>query len=86
MATNKLELFMGCFGNGITVCNKAVMEYGDYKKIAHIEQNGKIKCILLISDDYQTKVTVNRKDLIGSLERGSLLLYLYVILPVNIKE
>ena len=27
---------MGCLGNGITVCNKAVEENGDYKVIAHI--------------------------------------------------
>ena len=51
--TNKFKLFMGCFGNGITVCFdrfnswfvvfSAVMEYGDYKKIAHISEDGKIK-------------------------------------------
>lgn len=39
----KFELFMGCFGNGITICNKAVEENGDYKKIAHIAECGKIK-------------------------------------------
>lgn len=39
----KFELFMGCFGNGTTVCNKAVMEHGDYKVIAHITDWGKIK-------------------------------------------
>lgn len=39
----KFELFMGCLGNGITVCNKAVMEHGDYKYIAHIRETGKIK-------------------------------------------
>lgn len=38
----KFELFMGCFGNGTTVCNKAVIENGDYKKIAHIAECGKI--------------------------------------------
>lgn len=38
----KFELFMGCFGNGITVCNKAVQEHGDYKVIAHIAECGKI--------------------------------------------
>lgn len=36
------ELFMGCLGNGLTVCNKAVMENGDYKYIAHIANSGKI--------------------------------------------
>lgn len=38
----KFELFMGCLGNGITVCNKAVQEHGDYKVIAHIVECGKI--------------------------------------------
>lgn len=38
----KFELFMGCLGNGITVCNKAVEESGDYKVIAHIAKCGKI--------------------------------------------
>ena len=38
----KFELFMFCAGNGITVCNKAVEENGDYKIIAHIAECGKI--------------------------------------------
>lgn len=37
------ELFMCCMGNGLTVCNKAVMEHGDYKQIAHISPAGNIK-------------------------------------------
>ena len=39
----KFELFGGCFGNGTMVCNKAVMENGDYKSIAHISEGGHIK-------------------------------------------
>lgn len=39
----KFELFMGCLGNGLTVCNKAVEEHGDYKQIAHISPAGNIK-------------------------------------------
>ena len=46
----KFELFMCCLGNGVTVCNKSVMEYGDYKIIAHISNNGKIK--LYVSESY----------------------------------
>ena len=42
MKSNKFELFMGCLGNGTTVCNKAVEEHGDYKHIAHISPAGKI--------------------------------------------
>lgn len=40
---NKFKLWMGCLGNGTSVCNKAVEEYGDYKKIAHISEEGEIK-------------------------------------------
>lgn len=39
----KFELFMGSLGNGLTVCNKAAMEHGDYKQIAHISPAGNIK-------------------------------------------
>lgn len=41
--SNKFELFLGCLGNGTTVCNKAVLENGDYKTIAHISEHGVIK-------------------------------------------
>lgn len=41
-AAKRFELFMGCLGNGITVCNKAVMEDGDFKKVAHISPEGKV--------------------------------------------
>lgn len=39
----KFDLFMACLGNGVTVCNRAVQEHGDYKMIAHIAECGKIK-------------------------------------------
>ncbi len=39
----KFDLFMGCLGNGVLVCNMAVEENGDYKKIAHIAECGKVK-------------------------------------------
>lgn len=46
----KLELFCGCLGNGTTVCNKAVTENGDYKKIAHISEGGNIR--LYVAESY----------------------------------
>lgn len=46
----KFELFMGCLGNGVTVCNKAVAESGDYKEVAHISEHGVIK--FYVSEDY----------------------------------
>lgn len=39
----KFKLFMGYLGNGVTVCNSAVEEHGDYKRIAHISPGGNIK-------------------------------------------
>ena len=44
------KLWMGRFGNGITVCNSAVEHNGEYKHIAHISENGKIK--LYVSEKY----------------------------------
>ena len=41
---------MGCLGNGTTVCNKAVLEHGDYKKIAHISYHGVVK--LYVPESY----------------------------------
>lgn len=38
----KFELFMCCLGNGVTVCNSAVYENGDFKRVAHIARCGKI--------------------------------------------
>lgn len=39
----KFEMFMGCFGNGTVVANKAVMEHGDYKNVCLISPAGNIK-------------------------------------------
>lgn len=46
----KFELLMGCFGNGVCVSNKAVMEHGDYKKVAYISEHGVLK--LYVPEDY----------------------------------
>ncbi len=43
------DLFLGCLGNGITVCNKAVLENGDYKRVAHISPAGNILLCVLSS-------------------------------------
>lgn len=50
MKAKKFELFMCCMGNGISVSNSAVTEYGDYKYIAHISETGNIK--YYVSADY----------------------------------
>ena len=48
----KFELFGGHLGNGTTVCNKAVMENGDYKHIAHISEGGRIKWYIQNPNSY----------------------------------
>lgn len=50
MENPKFELFMGFLGNGITLCNKAVEEYGDYKQIGHIGEDGKLR--LYVNQNY----------------------------------
>lgn len=42
MANKKFKLFGGCLGNGITLCNMAEIENGDYKTIGHISPGGRI--------------------------------------------
>lgn len=53
----KFKLFMGCLGNGITVCNKAVEEHGDYKHIAHISDRGNIK--FYVKENYIPETALN---------------------------
>ena len=56
----KFDLFIGFFGNGATVYNKAVAEHGDYKKVAHIAECGKITWFA----EYAEPGTVPGKDLL----------------------
>lgn len=37
-----MELFIGCFGNGHTFCDKSVKEGSDYKKLCHVGETGKV--------------------------------------------
>lgn len=50
MAARNFKLFLVCLGNGVTVCNSAVMEDGDFKKVAHISNEGKITWY--VGEDY----------------------------------
>lgn len=61
MAAKKFELFAGCLGNGTTICNKAAMEYGDYKKVAHISEGGNITWYVDQSDIPNTEMEKIKK-------------------------
>lgn len=50
MAAQNFKLFLCCLGNGVTVCNSAVMEDGDFKMVAHISNEGKITWY--VGEDY----------------------------------
>lgn len=39
----KFEFWAGSFGNGVTICNKAVEKNGEYKTVAHISDAGNVK-------------------------------------------
>ena len=69
----KFALFMCCLGNGVTVCNKAVMEYGDYKHIAHISDNGKIK--LYVSESYIPVEDMKRIEQVATKQRQEFMTY-----------
>ena len=81
----KFKLWLGCLGNGITVCNSAVEESGDYKHIAHISDNGKIK--LYVSESYIPVEDMRRIEQTAAEQReiflnewnngGDLPIYLY---------
>ena len=54
----KFELWLGCFGNCLTVCNKAVEVNGDYKTVAHISNAGNIK--LYVKESYIPREDMER--------------------------
>lgn len=56
--SEKFELWLGCFGNGLTVCNKAVEVNGDYKTVAHISNAGNIK--LYVKESYIPREDMER--------------------------
>ena len=67
----KFKLWLGCLGNGITVCNSAVEEHGDYKHIAHISDSGKIK--LYVSKNYIPVENMRRIEQAAAEQRKTFL-------------
>lgn len=67
----KFKLWMGCLGNGITVCNSAAESNGEYKYIAHISNNGKIK--LYVSEKYIPVEDMRRIERVAADQRKTFL-------------
>lgn len=60
MRARAFDMFLCCLGSGITVCNKAVIESGDYKMVAHISPEGEITWC--VPEDYCPPETRERID------------------------
>lgn len=43
MRANQYDIGFGCLGNGTTVWNRKEEIHGDYRTIAHISDNGRVK-------------------------------------------
>lgn len=67
----KFKLWMGCLGNGITVCNSAVESNGEYKHIAHISDSGKIT--LYVSKSYIPVEDMRRIEQVAADQRKTFL-------------
>ena len=68
MAAKNFQLFGGYLGNGLTLCNKAVEENGDYKTIGHISEAGRVKFYIenpgeYIPDDAMKTICKWSKDM-----------------------
>lgn len=63
------ELFFGCFGNGTIICDKAVEENGDYKRIAHISARGNIR--LYVTESYIPIDEMEKIRAIANIDRAN---------------
>ena len=84
MAAQNFKLFLGCLGNGVTVCNSAVMENGDFKMVAHISVEGKITWY--VSEDYPPADALDRIRACAEQERAKHQAWLDSLSPAARRE
>lgn len=77
----KFELWLGCFGNGLTVCNKAVEVNGDYKTVAHISNAGNIE--LYVKESYIPREDMKRIEELAENNRKSFIAKLKADIKTN---
>lgn len=77
----KFELWLGCFGNGLTVCNKAVEVNGDYKTVAHISNAGNIK--FYVKESYIPREDMERIKEVAENNKKSFIEKLKADIKVN---
>ena len=77
----KFELWLGCFGNCLTVCNKAVEVNGDYKTVAHISNAGNIK--LYVKESYIPREDMKRIEELAENNRKSFIAKLKADIKTN---
>jgi hypothetical protein len=67
----KYDIGMGRVGNGITVYNRAEEEDGDYKKVAHISNNGTVKYYdTKLPNDVKKKIEAEAQKMKESVNEG----------------
>ena len=67
------KLWFGCLGNGVTVCNSVVQNNGEFKHIAHISPEGKIK--LYVSENYIPNDAMQKIEAMAISEKEKFLEY-----------
>ena len=68
----KYDIGMARKGNGITVYNKADEESGDYKNVAHIDNNGKVKYFdKSIPADVKKKIEAEADKIVGESKKST---------------
>jgi hypothetical protein len=68
----KYDIGMGRLGNGITVYNRAEEEDGDYKKVAHISNNGTVKYYdTKLPNDVKKKIEAEAQKMKESVNEGT---------------
>lgn len=84
MAAQNFKLFLGCLGNGVTVCNSAVMENGDFKMVAHISNEGKITWY--VGEDYPPADALASIRACAEQERAKYETWLNGLSPAALRE
>lgn len=77
----EFKLWIGCFGNGLTVCNEAVEVNGDYKTVAHISNAGNIK--LYVKESYIPREDMKRIEEVAENSRKNFVAKLKADIKAN---
>lgn len=78
------NLFFGCYGNGTLVSDRTRSEYGDYKKVCHISDDGKIRWYA--SPDKLDRESLNRIETAAQRQKDRYETWLYSLTETERKK